>query len=205
MDSGLQMGTPRHGAVEGCCIQQQARKSGQAGWWLRAACGFTASQDLQPQLHHFALSLPKLASAPALTLRAAHSSVGLHRLLLSCSAALAGSLATAALGWGRCLQPHFTHHPLSASWFSPSSEAVTWELVRCESASAACFWGESRKAGAVTPTTPSVPQMSVIPRGPAYTCFLGLAAMVRTQEESGMYLLRSAASSDAQGRGFPGW
>lgn len=76
--------------------------------------------------------------------------------------------------------------------------------MRWESASAARFWGESRKAGAVTPTTPSVPQMSVIPRGPAYTCFPGLAATVRTQEESGVFLLRSAASRDAWGRDSPG-
>lgn len=156
MDSGLQMGTPRCGAVAGCL--QQARKPGQAGWWLRAACSYTARKDLQSLLHHLALSL-KLASAPALTQPEScpQQCVGLHRLLLSCSAALAGSLATAVPSWDQYLQPHFTRHPLSASWFSPSSMAVTWELMRCESASAACFWGDSKKAGAVTPTTPSVP------------------------------------------------
>lgn len=97
---------------------------------------------LQPQLWH--------------GLRAAHSSVWGYTGCC-CPALLLGLAPWPQQCWERYLQPHFTRHPLSASWFSPSSMAVTWELVRYESASAACFWGESRKAGAVTPTTPSVP------------------------------------------------
>lgn len=126
-----------------------------------------------------------------------------HRLLLPCSAAWGGSLATAVLGRDRHLQPQFRVWPLSAGWFSLPLVAVTWELVRCEPASCCLLLGWGQKGRAVIPTAPSVPQMSVIPSSPAYACLPGLAATGRTEEESGMCLLRSAGYSDAKWQGFP--
>lgn len=189
-------------------IQQQVRKPGQVGQWLRVMCGCAASQDLQLLLHCLALNWPEACSKPSYGTWLRDSGlesclqpcVKSHRLQLPCCAVLGSSLATAALGEDQHLHPQFTVRPLSASWFSLPSVAVTRELMRCTPASCYLLLGLGQKGrGSNTFNL----QHAIISSSLAYVCFPGLAAAVRTKEESGMCLPRSDGCSEAKGWGLP--